>query len=92
MPDTSEGTVYLLHFDRPLAHARHYMGWTNDLERRVRRHRTNSRPKLMQAVRAAGIEFTVARTWPGSRRRERQLKEQGGHSRHCPICKAQGAA
>ena len=26
-------TVYLIHLDRPLAHARHYLGSTDDLER-----------------------------------------------------------
>lgn len=92
------GTIYLLHFDRPLAHARHYLGWTRDLEARLARHRTNSRPKLMQAVREAGIGFRLARTWTGTRARERQLKQRG-HARQCPICKngkaqgkAQGAA
>ena len=24
------GIVYLLHFDRPYQHARHYTGWTGD--------------------------------------------------------------
>jgi hypothetical protein len=24
--------------------------------------------------------------WPGSRTRERQIKRQGGHARHCPMC------
>ena len=29
------GTVYLIHFDTPYKHARHYTGWASDLERRV---------------------------------------------------------
>jgi hypothetical protein len=34
----------------------------------------------------------LARTWPGGRKRERQLKTQGGASRQCPICKAKAKA
>ena len=39
-------------------------------------------------VRAAGIgwQWQLARMWPGSRARERQIKRQSGHARHCPLC------
>jgi hypothetical protein len=40
----------------------------------------------MLAVRAAGITWQLARTWPGDRVRERQLKRQGGAARRCPLC------
>jgi hypothetical protein len=36
-----------------------------------------------------GIGWTVAKTEPGDRNRERQLKNQGGASRRCPICREQ---
>jgi hypothetical protein len=40
----------------------------------------------------AGITFRLARVWPGvTRARERQLKQQGGASRRCPICLDQHA-
>ncbi|MBB5085041.1 putative GIY-YIG superfamily endonuclease [Nonomuraea endophytica] len=29
------GTVYLLHFAQPYRHARHYLGWTTDLQARL---------------------------------------------------------
>ena len=32
-PALIEGTVYQLHLDPPLGHARHYTGWTRDLGR-----------------------------------------------------------
>jgi hypothetical protein len=32
------GMVYLLHFDRPFRHARHYCGWTTDLAARLAEH------------------------------------------------------
>ena len=34
-----ESLVYLLHFDQPYQHARHYIGSTMDLERRLPEHR-----------------------------------------------------
>lgn len=85
-----EGTVYLLHFSRRYKHAGHYLGWTRDLDRRVRRHLDRHGSRLVQVVVEAGIGVEVARTWPGGRGRERQLKKQGGRSRMCPICRRAG--
>lgn len=34
------GTVYLLHFERPVRHAQHYLGFTENLERRLSEHGT----------------------------------------------------
>lgn len=37
------GTVYLLHFDRPYRHARHYLGWTpRAVSERVADHATGN--------------------------------------------------
>jgi predicted GIY-YIG superfamily endonuclease len=79
-------TVYLLHFDRPYRHARHYTGWTGDLLGRLDEHASGHGARLLQVVRAAGIRWTLARTWTGPRARERALKRQGGASRRCPLC------
>jgi predicted GIY-YIG superfamily endonuclease len=78
--------VYLLHFSEPYRHARHYLGSTDNLERRLAEHRGGTGARLMEVVSEAGISFTLARTWPGGRQRERQLKKQGGRSRLCPLC------
>lgn len=84
--------VYLLHFDRPLHHAKHYIGFTRDLETRIALHRKpngSSHHALMRAVYRAGIGFTVARVWPdGDRELERKLKARKSAPRLCPICKA----
>ena len=77
--------IYLLHFDRPFGHARHYMGSAVELERRLADHRNGNGARLMFWVAQAGIGWRLARTWKGCRGRERQLK-QHGHARHCPIC------
>jgi predicted GIY-YIG superfamily endonuclease len=80
------GTVYLLHFDRPYRHAAHYTGWTTNLLDRLADHETGHGARLLAVVKAAGITWTLARTWPGPRSRERALKRQGGASRRCPLC------
>jgi hypothetical protein len=91
----SAGTVYLLHFDRPYGPgggpngrgtAKHYIGWASDLDTRLAEHKAGHGARLLAVVHAAGIGWTLARTWPGSRIRERQIKRQGGASRCCPMC------
>ncbi len=42
----------------------------------------------MAVIRAAGIGFVVAKTEPGTRARERQLKQRGA-ARDCPYCMAE---
>ena len=80
------GTVYLLHFDRPYKHARHYVGWARNVKRRLAEHEAGQGARLLAVVRAAGIGWQLARMWPGGRARERQIKRQGGHARKCPLC------
>jgi predicted GIY-YIG superfamily endonuclease len=81
--------VYLLHFDRRYQHAGHYLGYSPNIPARLREHAAGGGARLTQVVKAAGIGWTVARTWPGATRRdERRLKRRGSSRRHCPICKA----
>jgi len=82
------GVIYLLHFDRPYRHAWHYLGSTDDghLAERFTAHAIGRGARLTHVVAKAGIGCQLARTWPGGRARERQLKRQGGASRRCPLC------
>jgi len=95
----AKGIVYLLHFNAVYAPypgaprrdcAEHYTGLVRGgpraLARRLAQHGTTNGSRLMLAVRAAGITWQLARTWPGGAARERQLKRQGGASRRCPLC------
>lgn len=89
----SVGTVYLIHFERPIGdlenprgQARHYLGYTEDLEGRLQAHRSGNGARLMEVVSEMDIEWTVARTWPGDRALERRLKNRHNSPKLCPIC------
>ena len=84
--------VYLIHFERPYHHARHYLGTTNDLEQRLQQHAKGRRyggARLMEVIIEAGIGWHVVRTWDGGRELEQQLKAWNNGCRLCPICKAE---
>jgi predicted GIY-YIG superfamily endonuclease len=78
--------VYLLHFNQPYKHARHYLGSADDLDARLERHRAGNGARLIEVITQAGIGFTLARTWEGGRKEERKLKDQHNSPRLCPIC------
>ena len=79
--------VYLIHFNTRYKHAGHYLGSTCDPEARLALHAAGRGARLLHVVQAAGITWRLARTWPGGKAKERQLKKQLGASRYCPICK-----
>ncbi len=82
--------VYLIHFNKPYKHAQHYIGFTDNMERRLHEHELTSRgAKLLQVASAAGIKFTIARTWDGDRKLERKLKNRKKSSSLCPICRGE---
>ena len=60
--------------------------WARNVKRRLAEHAAGRGARLLAVVREAGIGWQLARLWPGSRARERQIKRQGGHTRHCPLC------
>jgi len=85
-----DGTVYLLHFDEPYKHARHYMGWASKLEERLAEHEAGTGANLLKYVKAAGIGWTLVRIWENRNRyEERRLKNMGGLARVCPVCQAE---
>jgi predicted GIY-YIG superfamily endonuclease len=64
----AEQGCYLLCFaDTPVAHARHYLGYADDIARRVEEHRNGTaNVKLTDALHRAGGRFEVVRVWPGA--------------------------
>lgn len=82
------GCVYLLHFDKPYKHAMHYIGWAENLDKRIAHHRNGTGARLMQVLKAAGIGFSIAHVWPDQDKTfERKLKNRGSAKRFCPCCK-----
>jgi hypothetical protein len=86
--------VYLLHFDRPFGHARHYIGFSSserNLQLRLQHHRAGTGARLLAAAADAGVTWSLARLWPeGDRNFERNLKSHSG-TRYCPICRGPAA-
>lgn len=84
------GTVYLIHFDKKLSHAQHYLGYTGgDLEVRLERHRAGSSARLMQVIKEKGIGWRLVRTWAGGRKLERKLKRRKNSPKLCPLCRTE---
>ena len=54
--DHVPGTIYLLHFDRPYKHARH---WAQDLNSRLAEHRRGTGAPLLQVVRDGAVPGTA---------------------------------
>jgi putative endonuclease len=96
MGSNEAGTVYLIHFARPLGdlenprgQAQHYLGWSSDPEARVREHGNGNGAAIMRAVRDCGIRFQIVRTWSGSRELERRIKNRKEAPALCPLCNPQ---
>ncbi len=80
------GVIYMLHFERPYRHARHYVGWTDDLLDRLDHHATGTGARLMAVIWHAGIGFTCVRICEGTRHTERAIKDAHCTPRYCPAC------
>lgn len=78
--------VYLLHYDAPLHHAQHYVGYCDDPVRIEKHGNGTSGAHLPAAFHRAGTQFVVARTWDGDRALERRLKTRHNARMLCPIC------
>lgn len=81
--------LYLLHFDRPLGRARHYLGCTTEarLHTRLREHAAGKGASLTRAVFARAIPVYLARIFPQlSYDDERRIKNGGNLRNYCPLC------
>lgn len=81
------GTIYVIHFDEPYHHARHYLGWSSDVAARFDRHTAGRGSPLVKAAVAAGIGVRVVYTRPGTRHDERRMHVHGHLSQLCPLCR-----
>jgi len=97
--------VYLLHFHIYFKHARHYLGATEDLLRRLAEHEHGIGSKYMSAVVLAGVTWELSDTFlpePGETiwELEHRLKglgegpargknSRGSRGRLCSICRGE---
>jgi putative endonuclease len=86
-------TVYLLHYDFPIGdlsnprgQAQHYVGSTDNLKQRLEAHRKGNGARLPEVFAEQGIEFVLARTWAGGKKKERLVKGYKKNSLLCPVC------
>lgn len=86
VPNPLKG-VYLLHFDQPYKQARHYIGWSQNIDLRLAKHLMGTGARLMQVLYEQKIGFQVAKIWKDENRTfERSLKNKKNTPRICPIC------
>lgn len=82
--------VYLIHFESPLQHAHHYVGFSyTTAENRFKTHLSGNGAKILAACNRAGIKYKISRVWKneyGTRAFERKLKKAGHVNELCPIC------
>lgn len=82
--------VYLIHFNKRLAHAQHYLGFCErdeGLDKRLTDHLCGQGARLMEVLFEAGIEWKPVRVWFGADRKfERRLKNQKNAPLLCPVC------
>jgi hypothetical protein len=86
--------IYILHFDKPLHHAQHYIGYSRgDGEDRLERHLSGNGSKLLRAVVKAGIKVELVAFFEGDRKLEHKLHQHCAASTSrgiksiCPLCR-----
>ena len=89
--------VYILHLATPLAHARHYTGFSQNgrtlKERIAHHHAGTAHCRFTEVLHELGIGFEVARVFKNADRTfERKLKNTKHVARYCPICNPQPRA
>jgi len=77
---------YLLHFDRPIYRAQHYLGWSVNIARRVRLHQRGKGARLVAQALAAGIGVELVRVWPEADKAEERWLKRRGPKGQCPVC------
>ena len=81
------GNVYLVHLARSLNGARHYLGFSTDIPKRIKAHRAGRGTPLLGAATKKKIPWRLVRTW---RNRdgyfEQELKRGHDMKDLCPVC------
>lgn len=82
------GTLYIGHIEPRLAHAGHYIGWTERaVDTRWSEHITGKGSPLVAAAVANGSQVTWHNIGVGTRYDERKLHNRKRGADVCPTCK-----
>jgi len=86
------GEVYLFHFNAPLgnlsnprAQARHYVGFSDDLDARIKQHLAGKGAKIVAAALKQGLVFELYH-WPAPLASEKLIKRRKETHVFCPAC------
>jgi predicted GIY-YIG superfamily endonuclease len=75
MPTGNVGSIYLLHYSKRTSRGhQHYLGWTEDLARRLRQHQIGRGAEETKIAVAEGAKLLMVQTWIGTRALESQIK------------------
>jgi hypothetical protein len=89
---STQGHLYIFHFNAPLgnlanprAQARHYCGFTDDLDARIAKQLAGKGAKLVAAALAKGLIFELYH-WPATLAVEKLVKRRKETAVFCPAC------
>lgn len=86
--------VFLLHFDQPFHHVRHFLTAADSIEAEpghVAPLELIQASTTLEAAMKCGITARVARTWPGTQFTASRLRSLKNSSKLCPLCAVKGA-
>lgn len=79
--------VYLLHFDPPWQHCKHYLGWSPDIGKRLEVHVAGRGARLIRQARTAGSKLILARVWENATPADEHRMKGRGLTELCPLCR-----
>jgi hypothetical protein len=87
-PSPPEGFIYLLHWYHRSGRVEHYIGWTQDLEARLKAHYSGSGGcPTTRRYRRASMRGKLVRLWRGTMWGERKLQQALSFPLDCPVCR-----
>ena len=78
--------LYLIHFEKKIEHAQHYVGATKNIANRIKLHRVGRGANILRVANRLGIKWELVRVWKGSFELEIQMKKMKNSPRYCPVC------
>lgn len=82
------GVLYVIHFSSAIGdHARHYMGWTTNLQGRLVAHAQGLGSKLTREAHRLGVTFALTWKGVGTRSDEAYIKRNRRLAELCSLCR-----